>query len=146
MVRYIYQTETDVIKMEKRFTTEDMGKMVLEQAKGESLVNYMNEHFERWFAGRRDETIEIFIDDDEIGDEYLRDYDCNFEIHDELLKSIGIDLEGEQLSWVMEHSYVELYKMSEAFSMEEIARDRKDGKYDDCVFSQLVLKDLDSYK
>ena len=132
--------------MEERFTTEEMGKMVLEQAKSEKLVKYMNDNFERWFANRRDETVEIFVEDNELGDEYLDDYDCNFDIHDELLKSIGIDLDGELLSWVMEHSYVELYKMSEAFSMEEIARDRKDGKCDDCVFSQLVLKDLDSYK
>lgn len=132
--------------METRFTTEEMGKMVLVLAQGEKLVDYMNDNFERWFASRRDETVEIFVEDNELGDEYLDDYDCNFDIHDELLKSIGIDLEGEPLSWVMEHSYVELYKMSEAFSMEEIARDRKDGKYDDCVFSQLVLKDLDSYK
>ena len=29
--------------MEKRFTTEEMGKMVLEQAKSEALVNYMKE-------------------------------------------------------------------------------------------------------
>lgn len=132
--------------METRFTTEEMGKMVLVLAQGEKLVDYMNDNFERWFASRRDETVEIFVEDNELGDEYLDDYDYNFDIHDELLKSIGIDLEGELLSWVMEHSYVELYKMSEAFSMEEIARDRKDGKYDDCVFSQLVLKDLDSYK
>lgn len=136
-----------MFKMETRFTTEEMGKMVLEQAKSEKLVKYMDYRFERWFASRRNETVEIFIDDDELedcGDDVL--FEQNFDLHDELLKSVGINLEGEPLSWVMEHSYVEMYKMSEAFSMEEIARDRKDGKYADCVFSELVENVLNSYK
>ena len=38
VIRCVYQIEMDVIKMEKRFTTDEMGKMVLEQSKGESLV------------------------------------------------------------------------------------------------------------
>ena len=67
VIRCMYQIETDVIKMEKRFTTEEMGKMVLEQAKGESLVNYMRERFVIWFINVQDSFVEIFVDDNELG-------------------------------------------------------------------------------
>ena len=49
--------------METRFTTEEMGKMVLEQAKSESLVNYMRERFVIWFINVQDSFVEIFEND-----------------------------------------------------------------------------------
>ena len=106
--------------MEKRFTTEEMGKMVLEQAKGESLVNYMRERFAIWFINVQDSFVEIFVDDNELGideDTYSVEeemFDRNFYVHDELLKNLGIDLSGEEVSWAMEHSQVVFYPLSDA--------------------------------
>ena len=106
--------------METRFTTEEMGKMVLEQAKGESLVNYMRERFVIWFINVQDSFVEIFVDDNELGidegtyrvEEEM--FDRNFYVHDELLKKLGIDLSGEEVSLVMEHSQVVFYPLSYA--------------------------------
>ena len=106
--------------METRFTTEEMGKMVLEQAKGESLVNYMRERFVIWFINVQDSFVEIFVDDNELGideDTYNVEeemFDRNFYVHDELLKNLGIDLSGEEVLWVMEHSQVVFYPLSDA--------------------------------
>ena len=120
VIRCIHQIETDVIKMGKRFITEEMGKMVLEQAKGESLVNYMRERFVIWFINVQDSFVEIFVDDNELGideDTYSVEeemFDRNFYVHDELLKKLGIDLSGEEVSLVMEHSQVVFYPLSDA--------------------------------
>ena len=149
MVRCVYQTETDVIKMEKRFTTEEMGKMVLEQAKGESLVNYMRERFAIWFINVQDRFVEIFVDDNELGideDTYRVDeemFDRNFYVHDELLKKLGIDLSGEEVSWVMEHSQVVFYPLSYASELGELSTERFDRRWVNSVYSEDLQEILD---
>lgn len=141
--------------MEKRFTTEEMGKMVLEQAKGESLVNYMRERFVIWFINVQDSFVEIFVDDNELGideDTYSVEeemFDRNFYVHDELLKNLGIDLSGEEVSWVMEHSQVVFYplsdasKLGEASELGELAIERFDKRWVNSVYSEDLQEILD---
>lgn len=133
--------------MEKRFTIEEMGKMVLEQAKGEKLKKYLDEHFNKWLVNAQYGWVEVFIDDAELEDYSEEDlFDQNFDLHDELLTSIGVDLMGEELSWVMEYSNVELYRISEAEKLDVIAKRLKNGRYTECMFSESLLKDLEIYK
>ena len=67
-----------------------------------------------------DNTLANKRNDNEIGideDTYRVDeemFDRNFYVHDELLKKLGIDLSGEEVSWVMEHSQVVFYPLSYA--------------------------------
>ena len=149
VIRCVYQIETDVIKMEKRFTTEEMGKMVLEQSKGESLVNYMRERFVIWFINVQDGFVEIFVDDNELGiDEDIYSveeemFDRNFYVHDELLKNLGIDLSGEEISWVMEHSQVVFYPLSDASELGELAIERFDKRWVNSVYSEDLQEILD---
>ena len=135
--------------MEKRFTTEEMGKMVLEQAKGESLVNYMRERFVIWFINVQDSFVEIFVDDNELGidedtcivEEEM--FDRNFYVHDELLKNLGIDLSGEEISWVMEHSQVVFYPLSDASEFGGLAIERFDKRWVNSVYSEDLQEILD---
>ena len=147
MVRCIYKIETDVIKMGKRYITEEMGKIVLEQAKSEKLKKYLDEHFNKWFVNVQYGWVEVFIDDAELEDYSEEDlFDQNFDLHDELLTSIGIDLMGEELSWVMEDSNVELFRISKAEKLDVIAKRLKNGRYTESMFSESLLKDLEIYK
>ena len=149
MIRCIYQIETDVIKMEKRFTTEEMGKMVLEQAKSEALVNYIRERFVIWFINVQDSFVEIFVDDNELGidegtyrvEEEM--FDRNFYVHDELLKKLGIDLSGEEVSLVMEHSQVVFYPLSYASELGELSTERFDRRWVNSVYSEDLQEILD---
>ena len=135
--------------MEKRFTTEEMGKMVLEQSKGESLVNYMRERFVIWFINVQDGFVEIFVDDNELGideDTYSVEeemFDRNFYVHDELLKNLGIDLSGEEVSWVMEHSHVVFYPLSDTSELGELAIERLYKRWVNSVYSEDLQDILD---
>lgn len=141
--------------MEERFTTEEMGKMVLEQAKGEKLKKYMDERFSIWFINVQDSFVEIFVDDNELSyDAYdMHDsegaidaeelYDYNFYVHDELLKSLGIDIEGEEVSWVMEHSNIEFYPLSEACELNELALEMHEKRFSSGVYSEDLKEILD---
>lgn len=133
--------------METRFTTEEMGKMVLEQAKSESLVNYMRERFVIWFINVQDSFVEIFVDDNELGIDEDRVeeemFDRNFYVHDELLKKLGIDLSGEEVSWVMEHSQVVFYPLSYTSELGELAIERFDKRWVNSVYSEDLQEILD---
>ena len=135
--------------MGKRFITEEMGKMVLEQAKGESLVNYMRERFVIWFINVQDSFVEIFVDDNELGideDTYSVEeemFDRNFYVHDELLKNLGIDLSGEEVSWVMEHSQVVFYPLSYTSELGELAIERFYKRWVNNVYSEDLQEILD---
>ena len=135
--------------MEKRFTTDEMGKMVLEQSKSGALANYMRERFVIWFINVQDGFVEIFVDDNELGideDKYSVEeemFDRNFYVHDELLKNLGIELSGEEVSWVMEHSHVVFYPLSYASELGELAIERFDKRWVNSVYSEDLQEILD---
>lgn len=83
-------------------THEEFGEMMVEWINKGKLSSYLEENFDKWLLFYHGSSAEVFIPEDEIDtyDEGNKGYEDLFWIADKVLKENGLELEGEEVSWV----------------------------------------------
>jgi len=84
------------------------------------LREYLDDTFEKWAFWSGGSSNELFVDDEELGDEEDA-FDTRAAAYDYLLTKNGHNLTGEEVSWVMDCGDALLvYKLSEMVAIEDI--------------------------
>lgn len=83
-------------------TYEDFCEVMVEWINEGKLKEYLDNKFNKWLVFYHGSSAEVFIPDDEIDtyDEENKGYEDLFWIADKVLNENGMELEGEEVSWV----------------------------------------------
>lgn len=90
------------VSMMVNFTNEEFDEVMVEWINEGKLKEYLDNKFNKWLVFYHGSSAEVFISDDEIDtyDEENKGYEDLFWIVDEAMNENGMELEGEEVSWV----------------------------------------------
>lgn len=99
--------------------TEELDALATEWANNGELEEYIGNQYDLWAIWLGGENAEVFVEDSELIDIDGGTFDDTFFTYDALLQKHGHDLEGEEITGVMEEYAVEICKMSEMVPIEQ---------------------------
>lgn len=105
------------------------------------LREYLDNTFEKWALWSGGSSNELFVEDDELGDEDDA-FDARAAAYDYLLTKNGYNLSGEEVSWVMDCGDALLvFKLSEMVAIEDINEPDDGTMY--MTFSKNFVSDIE---